>query len=179
MSARGDLGRKSIVLFAGTWRKNKGVEDLVAAWPLVLASRPDARLIVLGGGVPAGVIVSAFASASRASVEVQTATTDEAAAAVYAGADVFVLPSLFEGTPLTLLEAMRSGLPLVTTDTCGMKDVIRSGVNGLLVPIRSPAGREGKCMLAGQTHGRSFSYCRSCLLSLRRERPWAREAQAE
>jgi glycosyltransferase involved in cell wall biosynthesis len=59
-------------------------------------------------------------------------------AKAFAEADVFLLPSLFEGTPLTLVQAMMSGLPIVTTSTCGMKDVIADGVNGCLVPIRSP-----------------------------------------
>jgi glycosyltransferase involved in cell wall biosynthesis len=74
--------------FAGTWRKNKGIEDIVPAF-----------------------------------------TT----------ADVCVLPSLFEGAPLALMEAMMSGMPIVTTATCGMKDVVEDGVTGLLVAIRSPA----------------------------------------
>ncbi|HYP14924.1 MAG TPA: glycosyltransferase family 4 protein, partial [Bryobacteraceae bacterium] len=47
--------------------------------------------------------------------------------------DVYVLPSLFEGTPLTLMEAMMSGLPVITTSVCGMRDVIKHEVNGLLV----------------------------------------------
>ena len=55
-----------------------------------------------------------------------------------AESDAFLLPSVFEGTPLTLMEAMRSGLPIVTTDACGMRDVIVNGSNGLLVPVRSP-----------------------------------------
>ena len=59
-------------------------------------------------------------------------------AAAFVAADLFVLPSLFEGTPLTLIQAMMSGLPVVTTSTCGMKDVIENQQNGLLVPIRSP-----------------------------------------
>jgi glycosyltransferase involved in cell wall biosynthesis len=49
-------------------------------------------------------------------------------------ADIFVLPSLFEGTPLTLIEAMWSGLPVVTTATAGMKDVVSDQRSGLLVP---------------------------------------------
>ena len=53
-------------------------------------------------------------------------------------ADIFILPSIFEGTPLSLMEAMASALPVVTTDTCGMRDVIQNGKNGLLVPMRSP-----------------------------------------
>ena len=64
-------------------------------------------------------------------------------AAAFAAADVFLLPSLFEGTPLTLIQAMMSGLPVVTTATCGMKDVIQDGETGLLIPVRSPAAIEG------------------------------------
>ena len=59
-------------------------------------------------------------------------------AAAFREADLFLLPSLFEGTPLTLIQAMMSGLPVVTTSTCGMKDVIANGDTGLLIPIRSP-----------------------------------------
>ena len=59
-------------------------------------------------------------------------------AAAFAEADLFLLPSLFEGTPLTLIQAMMSGLPVITTATCGMKDVVADQQNGVLVPIRSP-----------------------------------------
>jgi len=52
---------------------------------------------------------------------------------VYAENDVFVFPSLAEGMPLSLLEAMASGMPVVTTDTCGMSDLVEDGYNGLLV----------------------------------------------
>jgi glycosyltransferase involved in cell wall biosynthesis len=54
--------------------------------------------------------------------------------ALYAQHDIFVFPSLVEGMPLTLLEAMASGMPVVVTDTCGMGDVVEDRVNGLLVP---------------------------------------------
>jgi glycogen(starch) synthase len=55
-------------------------------------------------------------------------------AGLYAAHDVFVFPSLVEGMPLTMLEAMATAMPVVTTNTCGMADVIEDGVNGLLVP---------------------------------------------
>jgi glycosyltransferase involved in cell wall biosynthesis len=55
-----------------------------------------------------------------------------------AEADLFLLPSVFEGTPLTLMEAMHSGMPIVTTNVCGMRDVIEDGRNGLLTPVRTP-----------------------------------------
>jgi len=53
---------------------------------------------------------------------------------LYAEHDIFVLPSLVEGMPLSLLEAMAAGMPVVTTNTCGMADVVEDDTNGLLAP---------------------------------------------
>jgi glycosyltransferase involved in cell wall biosynthesis len=53
---------------------------------------------------------------------------------VYQDADVFVLPSLFEGSAISVFEALASGLPVVTTPNAG--SVVRDGVDGFVVPIR-------------------------------------------
>jgi len=53
---------------------------------------------------------------------------------LYAEHDVFVFPSLMEGLPSVLLEAMASGMPAITTETCGMPDVVENEYNGLLIP---------------------------------------------
>jgi glycosyltransferase involved in cell wall biosynthesis len=133
-----DYGRCRRLLFPATWRKNKGVEDLVPAFAALAARHPGVTLTVLGGGVPEEVVRRAFPEPVRGRVQCVHVTSDAESAAAYASADLLVLPSLFEGTPLTLMEAMMSGLPVVTTATCGMKDVVRDGENGLLVPTRSP-----------------------------------------
>jgi glycosyltransferase involved in cell wall biosynthesis len=133
-----DYSRASRVMFAGTWRKNKGVEDLVPAFVALAERHSDLTLHVIGAGVPPDVVREQFPAAIRDRIHCDTPQDDVSMAAAFAAADLFLLPSLFEGTPLTLIQAMMSGLPIVTTATCGMKDVIVDWQNGLLVPIRSP-----------------------------------------
>jgi glycosyltransferase involved in cell wall biosynthesis len=135
-----DYARATTLLFAAQWRKNKGIEDLVPAFTQLARRQPVLTLTVLGAGVPDADVLLPFPPDVRCRVvPIGATTTEQATAAAFAAADVFVLPSLFEGTPQVLFEAMASGLPVVTTATCGMKEVIRDGENGLLVPIRSPA----------------------------------------
>jgi glycosyltransferase involved in cell wall biosynthesis len=56
-------------------------------------------------------------------------------ATAYQSADVFVLPTLLEGMPLVVVEAMASGVPVITTDH-GPGDIVRDGIDGYIVPIR-------------------------------------------
>jgi len=53
-----------------------------------------------------------------------------------ADTDLMILPSYREGTPRSLLEAAACGLPIITTDAIGCREVVEHGVNGLLVPLR-------------------------------------------
>lgn len=55
-----------------------------------------------------------------------------------AAADVFVLPSRWEGLPMALLEGMMAGLPVIATRVEGVDEVVRPGEHGLLVPLESP-----------------------------------------
>jgi glycosyltransferase involved in cell wall biosynthesis len=58
--------------------------------------------------------------------------------AVYDSLDIVALTSLNEGTPLTLIEAMASGKPVITTSVGGIPDVVEDGYSGILVPSNSP-----------------------------------------
>ena len=59
--------------------------------------------------------------------------------ALFASVDAVVLPSYREGLPKGLIEAAACALPLVTTDVPGCREVVRDGVDGLLVPARDGA----------------------------------------
>jgi glycosyltransferase involved in cell wall biosynthesis len=64
---------------------------------------------------------------------------DDRLVAIYRAADAFVFPSLIETFGIVLVEAMAAGLPVITTDAPGCRDVVRGGRDGLTVP----AGDEG------------------------------------
>ena len=120
------------LLFAGTWIPRKGTHILAAAFERLCTEGSPLELDVLGAGVPEERVHADFSPAVRDRVRVIAAQTDRETAAAMAASDIFVLPSLFEGTPLTLIEAMWSALPIVTTATAGMRDVVRHEHNGLL-----------------------------------------------
>lgn len=130
-----DYRRFRRVLFAGTWLTRKGNLDAVAAFA---QADPSLEFVTLGAGVPADRVRADFPDSIRNRVVVLEARSDREAAEAMADADAFLLPSVFEGTPLTLMEAMYSGLPIITTDTCGMRDVVDNEKTGLLVPLRCP-----------------------------------------
>jgi glycosyltransferase involved in cell wall biosynthesis len=66
------------------------------------------------------------------------ALPSEALVALYHSADVFVLPSITETFGIVLVEAMAAGLPVVTTDAPGCRDIIRGGEDGVMVPPNDP-----------------------------------------
>jgi len=122
------------LLYVGSWLDRKGVYYLADALALVSKTMPDVRLTVAGCLVSEDEVKSYFAPELRNQICVVPFVQREDMPAVYQEHDIFVFPSLVEGMPLTLLEAMATGMPVVTTNTSGMADVVDDEINGLLVP---------------------------------------------
>jgi glycosyltransferase involved in cell wall biosynthesis len=136
---RAELGlppRAPVVLAVGRLSPEKGHRFLIEA-VAGLAAVTDAVLLLVGEGP------------QRESLEGQARQHGLTGRTFFAGhrddmgdlyrlADVFVLPSLTEGTPMVLLEAMGLGLPVVATAVGGIPDCLEHDRQGLLVPAASP-----------------------------------------
>jgi glycosyltransferase involved in cell wall biosynthesis len=115
----------------------KGNEHLLAALPAVLARHPDVRLLVVGEGE---LMDEHRAQAYRLELSdrVVFAGFSSEIPLLQSAMDVQVFPSIFEGTPLTLFEAMSMARPIVSTWVDGLGEVLRHEETGLLVPPADP-----------------------------------------
>lgn len=131
------------VLFIAWLQKEKGVLELVEAAPRVLRSVPEASFVIAGRGLPGGESAESIGALARhlgveRSFVFPGWVEGHAKEALLREADLFVLPSHFEGLPVGLLEAMACGIPVIATRVGGIPDVITHGANGLLVEPGKP-----------------------------------------
>jgi glycosyltransferase involved in cell wall biosynthesis len=87
--------------------------------------------------------------------------------------DVLVLPSEAEGFGLVLIEAMAMGVPVVATDVPGIRDVVRHGVNGLLVPVGQPEALAAAIRRAAETDSMRQRLIEAGLEEVRRRYDWS------
>jgi len=126
-------GNATRLLFVGTWIDHKGIYYLAEAFEKVLRVIPEARLTIAGCLEPEEKVRRSFALAAQAAVEVWPFVARAEISSLYAEHEIFVLPSLMEGMPLVVLEAMASGMAVVTTESSGMTDLIEDSHDGILV----------------------------------------------
>ena len=125
------------VMYVGRLQTVKGLAVLLQAWQAVV-NRVDARLVLIGEGPMRTELATMIERLGlSASVEMPGRSTD--IPGVLRQAQIYVQPSFQEGLPNSVLEAMTAGLPIVATRVSGNEDLVRDGVNGLLVPPRQSA----------------------------------------
>jgi glycosyltransferase involved in cell wall biosynthesis len=117
----------------------KGLADLVDAARIVAADHPDVRFVVVGDGELREEVAARASAAGLAGRLGLAGARPQAQVARWLGAaDLFVLPSHFEGMPLALIEAMAAGCAPVATDVGGVGEVVGGPAVGRLVPPRNP-----------------------------------------
>jgi glycosyltransferase involved in cell wall biosynthesis len=127
-------GEELRLLYAGTWLDQRGIFYIRDALRNVAPKIPGLTMTFAGCGVPSEEILRFFGTELAGRIVVRPIVPVERMPELYTEHDVFLFPSLVEGLPLVLLEAMASGMPVITTNTCGMADVVEDEFNGLLIP---------------------------------------------
>jgi glycosyltransferase involved in cell wall biosynthesis len=133
----GSIGDDGFLLYVGRLRIRKGVEVLLAA--LATSAPPKLRLAIVGEGEhqerlhrttrSLGLDDSVQFLGRRSPAEVRDLMGRAAA---------LVVPSIYEGMPLVILEAMEAGLPVIASSVSGIPEVVEDGVSGWLVPAEDP-----------------------------------------
>ncbi len=129
---------RTLFAFVGRLSRAKGLPMLAGLWPGVVARHPDAHLLLVGSGegsfddceTEVREIAATAGVADRLTI---TGRTDDVPPWLRA-ADAFLFPSDREGFGLVLLEAMATGLPVVTTAVGAAPEVVRDPAHGRVVP---------------------------------------------
>ena len=126
------LSEPAVLLHIGRFNDQKNHRGLLEAFAKVVKIYPDCRLHLIGdGNLEKETAQYASSLGIREKVSFLGNQTD-----VYPflqEADLFLLPSRFEGMPMTIIEAMGTGLPIVASAVGGVPDMLKDGSSGLLV----------------------------------------------
>jgi len=133
-----DIGDSEIVIGTlGRFYEQKGLEILLAAAEGILKEDPSSRIIIAAGEGDPRVKrrITKMLDGGGLSGRCKITDPPEEASHFLAALDIFVLPSLWEGLPYVLLEAMATGLPVVASHVGGVPELLRDGKEGVLIPV--------------------------------------------
>jgi glycosyltransferase involved in cell wall biosynthesis len=135
-------GPPSYLLFVGRLRIRKGVEVLLEALRELRGRVPGAVLKIAGDGEHRAALERKAAGLGLAVTFLGTCDGSRVRA-LLAGAAALVVPSIYEGMPLVVLEAMERGVPVVASAVSGIPEVVVDGETGWLVPPEDPEALAG------------------------------------
>jgi glycosyltransferase involved in cell wall biosynthesis len=142
---RGEIRRRlgvtseTLILYMGSLIPRKGIDELIASWELV-GGRTDVRLLIIGRSRAEreGRLVRALAQRDARVIHLEQAPYEEAAA-YFAASDVFFFPTRLEGWGIVVGEAMAAGLPVVTTNAKGVREVVVPDATALVSEVGDTA----------------------------------------
>lgn len=126
--------KQPTLIFAGRLHPQKNLMMLIKAIAKVKKEIPDIRLRVVGDGPQKEEINKLIRQqALESSVELLGEIDGSSLVKLYKSSHLFILPSIYEGQPLTLLEAWASKLPVIVTKSGDCQFLVKNGVNGYLI----------------------------------------------
>jgi len=136
---RGEPHRPPRILYVGLLTARKGLLDLLEASRILRSDGVEHELWLVGGTPDEGPEAELpIREAAAGNAVLLGSRPPEQMADAYAAADVFCLPSWYEAMPLSVMEAMAHGLPVVATDVGDVSRAVEDGASGYVVPVRSP-----------------------------------------
>ena len=128
---------KFTVLYNASWLERKGNHLLVKAAQRLHQQKLNINYLLIGTGKTTDEVLSDWPEELRKFVTVIKKFDAKEEAGFLASSSLFVLPSYFEGQPLSLLQAMAAGMCCITTDCCGQKDIVINKKTGFLFDVGS------------------------------------------
>jgi glycosyltransferase involved in cell wall biosynthesis len=129
---------KGLIVWVGRFVPEKGLVYLLEAMRDIVKDVPLAKLLLVGDGIMMSDLKRLSRQLGLAShVEFLGAVGRATVAEILSKASVFAFPSMREGLPFSVLEAMACGVPIVGSDISGVNDIVVDGASGLLVQPRN------------------------------------------
>jgi len=129
---------KRYILAVGRFSKEKGFEYLLKSFKIVSEKEKDVKLVIVGGRRAYMKIISSMVEALglKDKVLLLSNISDNEIYSAFKGAEFVVIPSIYEPFGIVALEAMYFGKPVVAFRVGGLREIIKEGVNGILVKER-------------------------------------------
>ncbi|WP_224448735.1 glycosyltransferase family 4 protein [Haloprofundus salilacus] len=168
-----DRDRGNDILFLGRLAPKKRVSDLIRAFALIEDEFPTSDLVIVGTGPEKDSLVSLATELDVDDrVRFEGRVSDEAVTEHYATAGLFVLPSVWEGHPLTLLEAWAAGTPVIASSVEGIEEFVDHEETGLLVPSKDPERLADALRYALENPAEALEWGRNARELAEREYSW-------
>lgn len=127
-----------LILFVGYLDEFKGIFELLNAFKVINSKNNNVKLMMVGTGPKKDDLLKILTKMDLENDVIFTGRIEsQKIHKYYQAADIFVLPSYTEGLPVSILEAMACGLPIVATSVGGIPEIINDGFNGFLVPPKN------------------------------------------
>jgi glycosyltransferase involved in cell wall biosynthesis len=142
--AAAGLPENALVLgIVGRFGALKGHTVLIAAFTQFAAVNPKLHLLIVGSGGPAELETRELARSSPYSERIKFTGFQERPEELYPAMDLLVVPSMNEGMSNATLEAMASGVPVLSHESCGAREIITPGIDGWIGNCATIEGLSG------------------------------------
>lgn len=129
---------KKYILYVGRLDKEKGLDYLMTAFQQILGEYPETMFLLVGEGpYKSDLCLLAERLKVKEMVRLMGYVDERWLPLLYNAADVFVLPSFREGSPVTVVEALACGIPAIATEVGTVRDIFDSFESGTLIAVKS------------------------------------------